>query len=48
MVQRPQLAGKLLSDLLAGMALKENIPAVEILDVSSNSREVVKGSLFIA
>ena len=48
MVHKPQLAGKQLSDLLVGITLDEAIPAVEILDVSSNSREVVKGSLFIA
>lgn len=48
MAHRPQLVGKQLSDLLVGVTLDESIPVVEILDVSSNSREVVKGSLFIA
>jgi len=48
MTQRPQLAGKPLSDLLVGVAIDENIPMVEICNVSSDSREMVKGSLFIA
>jgi len=48
MVQRPAQAGKQLADLLRGIALEETIPAVEILDVSSNSRNVSKGSLFVA
>ena len=48
MVQKAQLSGKQLSALLEGMPMKEIVPAVEILDVTSNSQAAVRGSLFVA
>ncbi|MCP3688476.1 MAG: UDP-N-acetylmuramoyl-L-alanyl-D-glutamate--2,6-diaminopimelate ligase, partial [Gammaproteobacteria bacterium] len=48
MVRKPQLSGKPLFTLLQGMQVEGSIPTIEILDVTSNSQVVVKGSLFIA
>lgn len=48
MASTPQLSGKMLSALLEGISVSEDIPALEIADVTSNSRAAVKGSLFIA
>ncbi|MDH5355434.1 MAG: UDP-N-acetylmuramoyl-L-alanyl-D-glutamate--2,6-diaminopimelate ligase [Gammaproteobacteria bacterium] len=43
-----QLPGKSLTALLEGVSVKEEIPALEISDVTSNSKAVIKGALFIA
>lgn len=43
-----QLMGKPLKTLLAGVAVSEEIPRLDISDVTSNSKAAVKGSLFIA
>jgi len=47
-MQKAQLSGKQLGTLLEGMPVKETVPVVEILDVTSNSQAAVRGSLFIA
>jgi len=48
MMHEAQLSGKQLGTLLEGMSVNEIVPAVEILDVTSNSQAAVRGSLFIA
>ena len=48
MASTHQLSGKMLTVLLEGVSVSEDIPALEIADVTSNSKAVVKGSLFIA
>ena len=47
-MRKAQLAGKQLSALLEGVSVKDLVPTVEILDVTSNSASTVRGSLFIA
>ncbi len=42
------LAGKSLKELFAGVVLAETVPSMEIKYVTSNSREIVADSLFIA
>lgn len=48
MVRNPNLSGKSLSELLAGIDIDEDLPSLQVQDVTSNSREAVKDSLFIA
>ena len=48
MVASPNLPGKALSELLEGITVSGNIPSVMVRSITSNSRNVDQGSLFVA
>src|SRR5210317_1746382 len=48
MMINPRSPGMLLSELLAGFCTGQEIPSIPISDISSNSRSVKPGSVFIA
>ena len=48
MMTKPQIAGKRLAELLKGYTTTVPVPEIDIVNIASNSRSVVPGSLFIA
>lgn len=48
MVSSPCLPGKSLSELLEGFTVNDEIPSVMVRSITSNSRDVEQGALFIA
>ena len=48
MMTKSQIAGKQLTELLKGYTTTGPVPEIDIVNIASNSRSVVPGSLFIA